>query len=290
MGLLGQNIFSGIMVGCVYSVVALGFVLIYKACRIFNFAQSAFMLLGAYLAWFFNATLGLPIWLSLLLTIVIGIPLSFGLERFPMRSMIGQSDFSIVLMTLALMAILMKIVTLFWGGRVKTYHTELTMMTMNISGMRVSLSLVISCLFALFVFCGLAFFFQRSRIGLHMRAVAEDQVLAQSTGINVNKVIAYSWAIACVVAMCAGVQMGSIGSVTLYIQDVGFLAIIVAIFGGLESIFGAFIAGIVLGVVEVLVRAYVGYGLFTVIPYIILLLILIFKPYGLFGLEKIERI
>jgi branched-chain amino acid transport system permease protein len=290
MGILGEDIFSGVMVGCVYSIVALGFVLIYKASRIFNFAQSAFMLLGAYLAWFFNVTLGLPIWLSLLSTIVIGVPLSFGLERFPMRSMIGQSDFSIVLMTLALMAILMKTVTLFWGGRVKTYHTELTMTTMNISGMRVSLSLLISCLFAVFVFFGLAFFFQRSRIGLHMRAVAEDQVLAQSTGINVNKVIAYSWAIACVVAMCAGVQMGLIGSVTLYIQDVGFVAIIVAIFGGLESIFGAFIAGIVLGVVEVLVRAYVGYGLFTVIPYIILLLILIFKPYGLFGLEKIERI
>ena len=290
MVLLAQNILSGIMVGCVYSMVALGYVLIFKACRIFNFAQCAFMLLGAYLAWFFNVTLGFPIWLSLIATVVIGVPLSFGLERFPMRPMIGQSEFSIVLMTLALMAMFGKIVTLFWGGIVKTYNTSFTLSTVTAGGMRLSLALILSCLFALIVFLGLTLFFRRSKIGLLMRGVAEDQVLAQSTGINVNKIIAYSWTIACTVAMCAGVLMGSIGSITLYIQDVGFISIIVAIFGGLESIRGAFIAGIMLGVVEVLVRAYVGYGLFTVIPYIILLLILIFKPYGLFGLEKIERI
>lgn len=290
MDLLAQYILSGIMVGCVYSMVALGYVLIYKACRIFNFAQCAFMLLGAYLAWFFNVTLGFPIWLSVIATVIIGVPLSFGLERFPMRPMIGQSESSIVLMTLALMAIFGKIVILFWGGRVKTYNTRLGLATITVGEIRLSLALILSCLFASIVFLGFTIFFLRSKIGLLMRAVAEDHVLAQSTGISVNKIIAYSWTVACTVAMCAGVLIGLTGSISLYIQEVGFTSITVAIFGGLESILGAFIAGLLLGVVEVLVRAYVGYGLFSVIPYIILLLILIFLPKGLFGLEKIKRI
>jgi branched-chain amino acid transport system permease protein len=290
MVFLLQNIVIGIMVGCVYSMVALGYILVFKACRIFNFAQASFMLLGAYVAWFFNVTLGFPIGLSLIATVVVGALLSVGLERFPMRPMIGQSDLAIVLMTLALMAILGKIVTLFWGGMIKTYDSSLSIINIPVGGMMFSLAGLLSCLFTLVVFLGLSIFFRRSRIGLLMRGVAEDQVLAQSTGINVNKIIAYSWVIASTIAMCAGVLMGSIGSVSLVIQEIGFVSIIVAIFGGMESIEGAFISGAMLGVAEVLVRVYVGHGLFTVIPYIILLLIMIFRPYGLFGLERVERI
>lgn len=286
-----QLLLTGIMVGTIYGLMALGFVLIYKSCQIFNFATGEFVMVGAYLGWTMLCMFNLPLWMAVLATLAITGAIGYGLERFPLRPLIGQSLLSILMVTLGLAVLLRAITVLIWAPHANAaYPMEIALKPMHIFGIPFSPMLVIG--FALAAILGGAFglFFYRTRIGLHMRAAAEDHHLAQGMGIRVTKAIAQSWAIAFMVAAVGGIILGYTKGVSFGLADLGIVAIAAALAGGLNSIPGALIGGIIIGVFQSISGGYIGHGFKEVAPFIAIVLLVLIKPYGLFGLVRIERV
>jgi len=286
-----QLMVTGISVGLIYGLVALGFVLIYKGSKIFNFAQGEMVMVGAFLTWTFVDLLGLPFLLGLILAFVVAGVVGYSFERFPLRPMIGQPILAIIMVTLGISVFLHGLSILLWANYIgiqfprfipeKTYHVfQFPFSSVVILNFVLVMGLVI--LFNLF--------FYHTRTGLHMRAAAEGHQLAQSMGIRVTRVIALSWAIAAVVSTVAGFLFGYTRGIDVGLANLGLIAIAAALVGGLESFKGAIIGGLIIGVAETLTGYYIGHGLKEVVPFIVMVAVVYYKPYGLFGLEKIERV
>jgi len=286
-----QLIITGISMGSIYGLVALGFVVIYKATGVFNLAQGEFLMVGTYVAWTFLSLFKLPVWLGIVLTIAVMIALGFGLERFPLRPMIGQSILSLIMVTIALGAVLMGVATLFWSPYYAPVlprilpEQDVVLFGVKYPGLLIWGFLIVLILTAIF-----GLMFRYTRIGLNMRAVAESQHVAQSMGIRVTRVTAQSWAVAAVTAAAGGIILGLMRGVDFALVNLGIKAIPAALVGGLESIPGALIGGILIGVIESLTGGYLGQGLKDITPFVIMMIVLFIKPYGIFGLERIERV
>ena len=289
-----QLILSGLMVGSIYSLIALGFVLIYKSSSIINVAQGQMLMVGAFTAWTFIVGFSLPVPLALLLTVLVAMGLGILIERFALRPLIGQPILAVVMMTIALAALLDGITLLFWGGDLKSLPEILPRAPVNLCGILLSQQHIFSFALAMGLLAGFSLFFRYTRLGLAMRATAEDHQIAQSLGVNVKRVFAMAWIIAAVVSALGGVLLGSINGINLSLALLGLRVLPVVLLGGLESIPGAIIAGPIIGILENLVAVYldplVGGGVQEVAPYLILVLVLLFKPYGLFGLKRVERV
>ena len=285
-----QSFATGLMTGSIYSLLAVAFVIIYKACKIFNFAQGELMLLGAFFSWSLLAQLHLAFWLTILLTLVFAFFLGFAIEWFPLRSMVGQPILSIIMVTLGLSILFRSVVLTIWGATLHPYPEIFSPEPLRFGELTFSQQhfwSFVSCLVFLSFF---GLFFRFSNLGLLMRAVAEDQILAKSTGTKVNKYIGLSWAIACIISALAGIFLSAINGVNIELADYGLKAVAAALVGGLESIGGAICGGLIIGVAVVLSTTYIGHGISEVAAYIILVMVLIIKPHGLFGLTRIERI
>ena len=285
---------TGLMVGSIYGLVALGFVLIYKASKIFNLAQGEFLMVGAFIAWAFLSQLNLPIWLGIVLTFLVVGAIGYGLERFPLRPMIGQPHLSMIMVTLGIAILLRGLAVLFWArpaavGNI-AFPKFLPTGTVNILGAPYSQLLIWSFVIIILLVLIFVIFFRFTRAGLNMRATAEDQQVAQSMGINVTGVMAQTWAIAAIVSAVGGILLGYYRGIDFGLTNLGLRAIAAALFGGLESIPGALIGGICIGVFESLAGGYIGHGFKEVAPYVAMALILILKPFGLMGLQRIERV
>ena len=285
-------VLSGIMRGMIYGLVALGFVVVYKSCKIFNFAMGAFTCLGAYIGFTMIVVVGLPEWLGIIITVILVGLLGYSLERFPFRPMIGQSELALLMVTLGIYVFFLALVSGIWIDKypVASFPFELGGQAISFLGQDYPLLMVIGFAASAGLAGIFALFFYFTRAGLHMRATAEGTQQAQSMGIRVTQVIAQSWAFALIVAAIAGIIMGYLQGLGLVLANIGIIAIAAALVGGLDSIPGALVGGIIVGLSESLAGGYIGYASSQVAPYIILIIIILVKPYGLFGLERIERV
>lgn len=283
----------GLAIGAVYGLVAMGFVLIYKSSKIVNLAQGELLLLGAYLCWSLISQFGLPPWIAVLLVIIIGGLLGLGLERFPFRPVMGQSWVTFLILTFAIGYVIRGTVFAIWGaGFIKNYPEDFFPTSTGITIGDVSLNLPVLISIGLVIMClvGLHVFFNRSWFGLGMKITSEDHQLAESVGIKVSTNIALAWVLGCILGGVSGILVGKMTLLSTELSFIGYKSLPAVIVGGLESVPGAVIGGLIIGVSEYLCGGYIGHGVKEMVPYIILLIVLLIRPYGLFGWRKIERI
>lgn len=290
-----QLLISGFAQGMIYALLALGFVIVLKCSKTFNVAQGQTVMIGAYLGYTFLAAFHWPPWLSFMMAIAVAIIIGLLIERLVLRPMMGQPVMAIIMVTMGLATLLEGIATLLWGGNYLTYYDLLPVITLRIGEVSLAPEMFIGVIVSASAVLILMMFFRFTKSGLSMRATAEDEQVVQTAGIGVTTIYALSWVIACVVGIIGGFLLGSQGGVSVQLEDVGMKAIAVVLLGGMDSIGGAIVAGITLGMLENIAAGYIDPllptgGLISVFPFIIMLIVLIFKPYGLFGLKRIERI
>ena len=290
-----QLVVTGLALGMVYALVAIGFVIILKCSNAFNIAQGHFVLIGGYLGYTFLVPFGLPIWASLILAIAVAIVLGLLIERLTIRPLVGQPELAMIMMTIALATVLEGLATLIWGGEYKTYHGVLPTVTLKLGQISIPPESLIGLIVSVIAVVLLMALFRYTKIGLAMRATAEDLQVVQSVGIRATTVYAVSWVIACVVGVIGGMLLGGVSGVMIPLAEIGLKAFAVVLLGGVNSIGGAIVAGIILGVLENVAAGYLdpllpGGGLAQIFPFVVMIIVLIFRPYGLFGLVRIERI
>ena len=289
-----QMVLSGVMLGGVYSLVALGFVVIYKSSEVINFAQGQLLAIGALFMWTFLVPLGLPFWLAGLLAILCNAILGVIVEHLTIRPMTGQPLMAVIVMTIGLAALLDSLLPPIFGAVERAYTITFPGGGFRIGALSVSYEYLLSFIIALGMVAIFLYFFHRTRLGLSMRAVADGHDAVRSCGIRVTSIFSWTWAIAAVSAMIAGFLLGSIENVSPGMGSISMKVFTVVILGGLDSIPGCIIAGPIVGALEMLAVGYADPitegGAGEVTPYIIILLTLIFRPYGIFGEVHIERI
>jgi branched-chain amino acid transport system permease protein len=294
MRMLPQLLASGAMTGVIYGLIALGFVLIYKGAKVFNLAVGEMVMLGGFVFWTAIFVLKLPIWLSVILALAGLLILGLAVERFTFRPLIGQPLLSSVMMTIALALILRGFVVLVWGAVPRPRFEIFPTAPLRMGGLVISQGVFWGFVVALGCFAAFGLFFKFTRMGLVMRAAAEDQQVAQSLGISVKGVLAMVWVLAGLLTAIGGVLLSNITGVGLTLADIGMRALPVAVFAGLESILGALVGGAIVGVAESLAGGYLDPltqgGMMELTPYILMAVMLLFRPYGLFGLKTIERV
>lgn len=287
-----ELLLSGLLVGVMYSLVALGFVLIYKASGVFNFAQGAMTLFAAL------ALVGFLPWLgmvgALVATLVVMVLLALAIERVILRPLVARPPLSLFMATIGLGFFLEGFSQAMWGTQPKGLDIGISDTPLIVAGLFISrLDLVGAAVAALLVL-GLVWFFQKTTTGLGLRAVADDHEAALSVGIPLAQAWAVTWAIAGLVAVVAGLLWGGRLGVQFSLSLVALKALPVLIIGGLESVPGAILGGLIVGATERLVGGfidpYVGGGMKDFSPYLLALVFLVFRPYGLFGREFIERV
>ena len=296
MQYLLQLFISGLVVGSIYSAVALGFVIIYKATRVVNFAQGELLMVGAYVCYAFLVQMHVPFWAALLLTILFGMILALFVERLILRPMIGEPIISIIMVTIGLALIFRSIVSAIWGTEILVYEPKLFPQEMvTLAGVPVSLEFVWCFVLSVFLLAVFSVFFKYSRAGVAMRATAFNQQVAQSMGISVKHIFALSWIISAVVSGIGGVLIGNINGINSSLYHFGLKVFPATILGGLDSILGAALGGLIIGILENLsdgvFKAYLDLsGVKEVAPFVFLVVILMIRPYGLFGTKEIERV
>ncbi len=295
MTFLLQLVISGFANGMVYALVAIGLVIILKCSEAFNIAQGHFVMIGGYLGYTFLVYFGLPIWASLLLAIATAVIMGLVIERLTLRPLVGQPVLAIIMMTIALSVVLEGLATLIWGGEYKSYHGVLPAVTLELGELSIPSETTIMIIVSIIAVAVLMLLFRYTKSGLAMRATADDIQVVQSAGIRVTTVYALSWVIASVVGVIGGILLGGISGVMVSLSAVGIKAFAVVLLGGANSLKGAIVAGIILGVLENVSAGYLdpylpAGNLATVFPFVVMIFVLVVRPYGLFGQVRIERI
>ena len=289
-----QIIITGIATGGVYGLIALGFVLIFKATGILNLATGAFMTLGAYICLTVLSQLGAPFWLAFLCTLGFAIMLGIVLERIILRPLIGEPIISVVMVTIGLSSILQGLTHLIWSPDFRSFPEIFPPEPLDLGIAIVPSGLMWGFIFAAVGTIIFILIFKLTRTGVAMRATASDQQAALSMGISVRWVFALSWSYGAVAAVIGGIVIGNISGISIYLGDIGLKVLAVIILGGLDSIGGAILGGLIIGVLENLAGLYLdpifGGGVKDVAPFFILVLIIMIRPYGLFGKKIIERV
>jgi branched-chain amino acid transport system permease protein len=290
-----QLVIQGIATGSIYALVGLGFVIIYKSSSILNFAQGEFLMLGAYICLAIFTTFKVPFLAAFVLTLGFSVVLGVATERILLRPMIGEPVISVIMLTLGLASVLKAIVQGFWGTELRPYPEIFPNTPVQIGPLPVSQGYLYSVACVLVLLALFSVFFKYSRAGIAMRATAFSQQVALSMGISVKRIFALAWSIALVVSSVGGVLLGgNRGGVDWAFAFFGLKVIPVVILGGLDSVGGAIVGGVIMGVLENLAGGYLdpifGGGVKEVAPFVALVAILTIKPYGLFGKVKIERV
>jgi branched-chain amino acid transport system permease protein len=287
-----QLLITGIVIGFLYALSALGFVMIFKSSSVLNFAHGELLAIGAFIFLVLVSRAQLPIPIAFLVTFIGTFALGFVIERLFLRPLIGEALIEVIMLTVGLAAMFKGLMLFIWGGNLYTYPEFLPeVLSFTIGGITIppvyTAAIIIGLLFL--VLFGL--FFKYSSQGIYMRSVADNQPAALSLGVHVRRVFALSWAIAALVAGMSGIVLGIINGINVHeLSAIGLKVFPVVILGGLDSIGGAIIGGIIIGLVETFVSGYISPSIADTISYIILVFILMVKPYGLFGLVEIERV
>ena len=290
MELFIQLTLTGLTNGAILALAALGFVLIYKASDVINFAQGEFLLIGGYVVYGMIAQFGLAWPIGMLITIAVAIGLGAVVERLVLRPLIGEPIISVIMVTIGLSSLLKAIVSTIWGNQPKAFPAFIPSTPVNVLGATIGADRLWAIVIAIAMLGMFTYFFRRSKEGIAMRAVADDQQAALSMGISVKKIFAWAWSIAAISAAIGGALVANIVGVSQELSHFGLRVFPVVILGGLDSIPGAIIGGLIIGLLETYTGGYVGHGLNQVVPFIVLILILMVRPYGLFGQERIERV
>jgi len=289
-----QLILNGLMVGALYTLIAMGFVLIYKASEVINFAQGEQVMIGGYLALMMLSSVRLPLPLAILATMAVMALLGFVVERGILRPLTGYPVVSVIMATIGLAAIFRGVAPLVWSAEVRGFPAILPATPIRVLGVPLAPINLASAALALLCMAVLGYFFQRTRYGIAMRAVSNDPKAAAAMGIDLRTILALAWAIAGMVSALGGVIWGRILGVDPYLAIVGLKVFPVVILGGLDSILGSVIGGFIMGVLENLAAGYidplVGGGAKDVVPFAVMIVVLMVRPYGLFGRENIERV
>lgn len=280
---------TGILTGSIYALIALGIVIIYKATRVFNFAQGEVLIISGLITTTFISFFGIAI--GLISGLIVSFLLGLIIERLTLRPLIGQPILATIMMTLGLSWALRGFGSIGWQSTIRQFPEIVPHSQIMIGEVGISQIHLIAFLASMSVFVLFAIFFKKTKLGLGMRATAENHQFAQSTGINVKGVFAMTWAISCFIACIAAILLGCIGGgISPTVSIIGLKAFPAVIVGGLESAPGAVIGGIAIGLLESWAGGLIHPSLMEVTPYFVLLLVLFIKPYGLFGLVRIERV
>jgi branched-chain amino acid transport system permease protein len=281
---------SGLSNGMVYALVAVGFVVIFKASDVINFAQGEFLLFGAYLAFAFIGQFGFPWSVGVLATLLGAAMIGLIVERLVLRPLIGEPVISMIMVTIGLSSLLRAVVNGIWGARPKPFPNFIPSGEVEFLGAVVGIDRLLVIAIAAILLTILTLFFRHTRDGIAMRAIADDQQAALSMGISIKRVLAVAWAMAAITAAVAGIILANTVGVSHDIIFIGLRVFPVVILGGLDSVPGAIVGGGVIGLLESYTAGYTTSGLELIVPYIVLILVLMIRPYGLFGKEIIERV
>ncbi|MGB0681147.1 MAG: branched-chain amino acid ABC transporter permease [Magnetovibrionaceae bacterium] len=293
--LLFQLLVNGIIVGTLYGVVALCFVLIYKSTQVVNFAQGEFLLIGAWVCWWILTDFQIPFFFGFLITLAFMMVFGILLQVVVLRPMMGEPIISIIMVTIGLSIFFQSLMKWIFGVNAERFPDVFSAEPIAIGGLNVEPAYLMSFLTSTVIMIGFFFFFKYSKYGLAMRATAFNQQVAQSLGINVKTVFAIAWAISAMVSALAGVVMGIVNGVSNALAFVGIKVFPAVILGGLDSIVGAVVGGLIIGILENLAEFVDGQflhigNMYTIAPFWVLIIILVIKPYGLFGTKDIERV
>jgi len=286
---------NGVMLGSLYGLIAMGFILIFKATGVFNLAQGELVMIGGFFFWWSLSILGLSPVLAVLLALVFATLLAVGIEKFTMRPLIGEPVLSVVMMTMAISMILRGGSLIIWNPDVKSCPSIFPQNYITLGSVSIAPYLLAGFLLSLLMLLFFWLFFAYTQLGLKMRCVSDNQVGAQSIGISISRIMTATWIISCSAAtLGAIIFVSGIGTVSVDLAEVALKAFAVGLLAGLESLPGALIAGAIVGVGEILASFYidplVGGGMGELFPFLVMMAILMIRPHGLFGLKKIERV
>lgn len=293
--LLVQLIINGLIIGTLYGVVGMCFVLIYKASQVVNFAQGEFLLIGAWTCWYLMTAWQIPFIWGFLVSIAFMMVFGLLLQMLVLRPLIGEPIISVIMVTIGLSIFFQALMKWMFGTFAQPFPPIFPVAKVEIGGLQVQSAYLLSTGVSLAIMAGFAWFFKYSRIGLAMRATAFSQQVAQSMGISVRQMFALSWGISAAVSAVAGVVVGIVNGVSSALSYFGIKVFPAVILGGLDSIFGAVVGGLIMGLLENLAHyvdsQYLKWGnLYEIVPFYALIIILMIKPYGLFGTRDIERV
>lgn len=286
-----QLLISGLANGCVYGLVALGFVMIYKATEAVNFAQGDFMMLGAFVALGLtaNSVVALPLWAAIPVALAIMGALGYLLDVVLLRRIFGQSQIAVMILTIALGFVIRFAAGVIWGHEPQSLNTPLIGKHLRVAGLVLGLDELAVIVVTLLLTTLLYFFFSRTRLGMAMQAASQNQLAAYYMGIPVRRINGLVWALAGIVAAIAGILFASKGSIDPTTGLLGIKAFAAAVIGGFGSLPGALMGGLLVGVIEPFASRYVAAGYSQVAPYVVLLLVLILRPHGLFAQVQTKK-
>ncbi len=293
MDLLLQLLLAGITVGGGYALGGLGFVLIFKATGVFNFAHGQLTMVGAYFFYMFQVQLGLPPWWAVPAALASMFSVGIAIERFCLRRMVGESAISIIMLTIGLGSLLRSIVGLIWGTQPQAPVPLFPAGFITALGVQVPTVYVWTLATAAVLIGAFLLFFRMSAQGVAMRAVAFNQDHASLSGISIHRVFALAWGLAAVMASVSGILMVQLVGLDLSLELRGLSAFPAAILGGIDSVGGVIIGGLIIGLVEALAGGYLDPylgGAKEMIGFVVLILILMVRPYGLFGTPEIKKV
>lgn len=290
-----QLVVSGIVTGGIYALIAMGFVVIYKATRVINFATGELMMLGAFFAYTAMEVGRAPFFVALIVACVGAAALGALVERIVLRPLLGQRAISVIMVTIGLSSVFKGVAQLLWSGEYRSFPAIFPRAPVTLGPIILPSRQAYPFLLALAAIVAVALLFRFTRTGIAMRATADDQATAFGMGIDIRRVFSLSWSLAAVTAAVAGIVIGTIGGISPQLGAVGLRIFPVVILGGLDSIGGALVGGVVMGILENLAGGYLdplleGAGVKEVAPFVALVVILMFRPYGLFGTREIERL
>jgi branched-chain amino acid transport system permease protein len=285
---------NGVLIGLMYSLIALGFVLVYKATDAINFAQGEFVMLAGFLVAGMLTIAGAPFWLSVPVAVLGMVAFGFGLERVVLRPLIGRPIIAVIMATIGLATVLRGAAPLFFGAETQALPLPVSDEPIVLGPFSLPPGQVVGALLSLGFLAAFSWFFLKSRMGVAMRAVADNQQVAMAMGINVERYFAIAWGMAGIVSALGGLAWGALLGVDVHLALVGLKVFPVVILGGLDSVLGAIVGGLIVGVVENLAAGYldplVGGGTKDFAPYVLMILMLMIRPYGIFGKRRIERV
>ena len=279
----------GLANGAILALAALGFVLIYKATRVINFAQGELLLVGAYAFYSAFVVLQLPAILAVAVAVIVAAALGVAIERLVLRPLLGEDPIAIIMVTIGLSAVLKAAVQVVYGTTPREMPKCLPRGSVDILGAIVPSDRLVAIAIAAVVLAAFSAFFRWSRHGVAMRAVADDPQAALVQGISVTRISALAWAMAAASAVVGGVLIADIAEVSQNLSGFGLVVFPVVILGGLDSVLGTIVGGVVIGLLSQYADS-VSPGASKVVPYLVLVVILLVRPYGLFGQPRIERV
>ena len=294
MDLFWMTLFTGIMIGGIYSLIALGWVLIYKCSGVLNLAMGEMTLIGAYISLSFYS-MGVPFLLALLLSVLIGLVLGVLTERIFLDRLIGEPVLTVIMVTVGLSFFFKGTVEFIWGTDTRVFAPPIFSLEPIIVGPLVIGRVYLwSFVAAMILLCVFVCFFKYTRWGLAMQATADDEMAALSLGVSARFVYAASWAIAFMAAGVGGTLLGNINGLNISVGYLGLLVLPAVVLGGMNSVPGAIVGGIIIGILQNFCGTYLDRyfpgGVKEVAPFVFMVIFLLFKPHGLWGWERIERV